>query len=226
MKTLPLISAAITALLPFVSQKTGLSEKHGFKMKMLCAFMYLTTGGLSAFAVNTVTTYSLMILGALCSGALGDFFLEYKGKKLFPIGVVFFALGHIAYTSTFLFSGSYRAIDSIAEISVAAVLINAFIIIFAKAKLKLNGKKKLLLAYAPILVLGCVCAVASGFIALKQGNASFGLCLASGGVLFFASDLMIGVGKGGIKRPEFLHNAVSYTYFSAQALFALSILFQ
>lgn len=226
MKTLPLVSAAITILLPFLLQKTGLSEKYGFKMKMLCAFMYLLTGGLSALAVNTATAYSLMILGALCSGALGDFFLEYKEKKLFSAGVIFFALGHIAYISTFLFSGTYRAVDSIAAVSLATVLINALIIIFAKAKLKLNGKKKLLLAYAPVLVLACICAVSSGLIAFRQGNASYGLCLTSGGVLFFASDIMIGIGKGGIKRPRFLHNAVSYTYFAAQALFALSIYFQ
>lgn len=89
MKILPLILAVITALLPFVLQKTGLSEKYGFKMKMLCAFMYLATGILSAAVLYRVTVYSLMILGALCLGVLGDFFLEYKSKSLFPIGAAF-----------------------------------------------------------------------------------------------------------------------------------------
>ena len=47
MKTLPFIFAVVTVLLPVITQKTGLSEKYGFKMKMLCAFMYIVTGVIS-----------------------------------------------------------------------------------------------------------------------------------------------------------------------------------
>lgn len=226
MKTLPLISALITALLPFVSQKTGLSKKYGLKIKMLNAFMYLVTGVLSAFAVNTVTTYSLLIIGALVLGALGDFFLEYKRKKLFPIGVVFFALGHIIYSLTFLYVGAYKALTHILTVTGITLALTFIIVLFAKTKLKLKGKKNMLLIYVPVLIFAFVSALISGAVAVNLGNLSFGLCLISGGALFFASDIMIGVGKGGIKRPEFLHHAVSYTYFTAQALFALSIYFQ
>ena len=87
-------------------------------------------------------------------------------------------------------------------------------------------KKNLLLIYAPVLIFSFACAVINGVIAMGEGDFAFGLCLIWGGSMFFASDIMIGVGKGGVKRPPFLHYAVSYTYFAAQALFALSILFQ
>ena len=226
MKTLPLISAAITALLPFISQKTGLSKKHGFKIKMLGAFMYLVTGVLSALAVNTVTAYSLMILSALVLGALGDFFLEYKGKKLFPLGAAFFAVGHIVYSCTFLFAGEFKAISSIWAVLGITAGLTAAVILVAKTKLKLSGKKKLLLLYVPVLVFAFASALACGAVAVSADKLPFALCLIFAGVLFFVSDIMIGVGKGGVKRPRFLHNAVSYTYFAAQALFALSILFQ
>ena len=94
MKILPLIFALISSLMPVITQKTGLSSKYGFKIKMLCAFMYLVTGVISVAAIYSVTQYSFFILGALVSGVLGDFFLSYKEDKYFPVGVLFFALGH------------------------------------------------------------------------------------------------------------------------------------
>ncbi len=226
MKTLPLIFAVISALMPVITQKTGLSEKYGFKMKMLCAFMYLITGILSAVAVYRVTAYSLLILGALAFGMLGDFFLEYKAKKFFPLGVVFFALGHIVYSYTFLCIGDYEALSYITAVITVTVAVTVIITAIAKTKFKLKGKKNMLLIYLPVLVFAFVCALVKGVISLNEGNLPFGMCLIFGGVLFFVSDIMIGVGKDGIKRPKFLHNAVSYTYFAAQALFALSIYFQ
>lgn len=225
MKTLPLIFAAVSILTPFVMQKAGLSEKYGFKIKMLCAFTYLATGVISAVSV-TATAYTFMILCALVLGILGDFFLSYKNDRYFFTGVIFFALGHIVYSYTFLCTGNYKALPQAGAVGIITALLTAIIILFAKTKLKLKGKKNLLLVYAPVLIFAFVCAVVSGFVAVNIGNLFFGLCLICGGILFFASDIMIGIGKGGIQRPEFLHNAVTYTYFAAQTLFALSIYFQ
>ena len=226
MKTAALISAVITVLIPIISQKSGLSKKYGFPLKMLCAFMYLLTGTLSVFSLGSPTAYSTLILSALVAGFLGDFFLEYKSKKLFPLGAVFFALGHIVYSFTFLFIGDYKAASHIWVVLGVTVAVTALIFAFAKRKLHLKGKKKYIVIYAPVLIFSFACAIVKGTIALSQESFAFGLCLIWGGSMFFASDIMIGVGKGGVKRPPFLHYAVSYTYFAAQALFALSILFQ
>ncbi len=226
MKVLSFIFAAITILMPFVTQKTGLSKKYGFPLKMLCAFLYLITGAFSVAGFGSVTEYSVMMLGGLVLGMLGDFFLEYKAKKLFPLGVVFFALGHIVYSITFLFIGVNKASEHMSAVLGITVAVTVLIVAFAKTKLKLKGKKNMLLIYAPVLIFSFACALIKGAVSLYEGNALFALCLMAGGTLFFVSDIMIGVGKGGIKRPKFLHYAVSYTYFAAQALFALSILFQ
>lgn len=225
MKTLPFIFAVVTVLLPVITQKTGLSEKYGFKMKMLCAFMYLITGVVSAVAVYRVTAYSVMILTALVLGMLGDFFLEYKAKKLFPFGVVFFALGHIAYIFTFLCIGENKAVYYVLPVLFTATVMY-LPLLFIIRRLKFKKFKKLILLYSAVLVFFYACALVMGTIPIRNGNLSFGLCLIFGATLFFASDIMIGVGKGGIKRPKFMQNAVSYTYFAAQALFALSIYFQ
>lgn len=226
MKTSALIFSVITMTLPVISQKSGLSKKYGFPLKMLSASLYLVTGILSAVSFGSVTEYSVMMLSGLVFGILGDFFLEYKSKKLFPLGAVFFALGHIVYSVTFLFIGNYNATSHIWAVLGTTLTITAVIFAFAKAKLHLKGKKKMIMVYAPVLIFSFACAIVKGAVALSAGSFAFGLCLIWGGSMFFASDVMIGVGKGGVKRPKILHYAVSYTYFAAQALFALSILFQ
>ena len=226
MKILTLIIAVISILLPIISQKSGLSKKYGFKLKMLSAFMYLLTGTLAVLTRGTMTDYSLCMLSALVLGILGDFFLEFKRKKFFPLGVVFFALGHIVYSLTFLFVGVGNAISHIWAVLGMTVAVTIMIFAFAKTKLRLTGKKNMLLIYVPVLIFSFACAVIKGAIALSVGSFAFGLCLIWGSSMFFASDIMIGVGKGGTKRPKILHYAVSYTYFAAQTLFALSILFQ
>lgn len=226
MKILPLIFAAAAIIMPVVSQKTGLSKKYGFPLKMLCAVFYLATGIFSALAADSITDYSLMILAALVFGVLGDFFLEFKKKKFFPLGAVLFALGHIIYSVAFLSVGNNKALPYIGAVLGITLTVTAVVFAYAKTKLKLKGKKIMILAYAPVLVFSFACAVVRGVLELQNGGILLGFCLIAGGTLFFASDIMIGVGKGGIKRPKILHNAVSYTYFAAQALFALSILFQ
>ena len=226
MKAIILIIAVFSVMLPVITQKTGLSERHGFPLKMLCAFMYMLTGVLSAVYTGEKTEYSLMILGGLLLGVLGDFFLEYKKKRYFSIGVVFFALGHIVYSLTFLFAGAYKAVGHItAVISITAVL-TAAIIIFARARMKLGGKKNILLLYAAVLIFTFAAAMVSGMVAAAEGNPFFALCLMTASSLFVFSDMLIGAKIGGMRRPKIFHYCVSYTYFAAQTLFALSIIFQ
>ncbi len=225
MKTLPLIFAVISALMPVITQKTGLSEKYGFKMKMLCAFMYLATGIASAASVSTATQYSFMILGALAFGVLGDFFLSYKKDRYFPVGMAFFALGHIAYFFTFLRIGQSKALYyAVTAAFLAAVILIPILLLIRRLKFKIS--KTMIVLYSAVLVFFYCCTIIMGRVCTINGKSALSFCLMFGGTLFFLSDIMIGIGKGGIKRPEFLHNAVSYTYFAAQTLFALSILFQ
>ena len=62
MKTSIIFLAVLSIIMPFITQKTGLSKKYGFKLKMLCAVLYLFTGILSAVSFGAVTEYSVMIL--------------------------------------------------------------------------------------------------------------------------------------------------------------------
>lgn len=226
MKILPLFVAFVSAIMPVITQKTGLSSKYSFKMKMLCALMYVATGILSAVMLFRVTYYSLLILGALVSGFLGDFFLSYKNDRYFPVGMGFFALGHIVYISTFLVIGNYEIISSVVYIIIATVILFVPVTYVVKTKINLGKLMLPVFVYGFILVLFFVCSITKGIAAVSAGNLTYGLCMILGAVLFIASDIMLGLRMGGIKLPKILSHAVSYTYFPAQTLFALSIYFQ
>ncbi len=225
-KTVLLIVAAFAALMPVLVQKTGLSAKYGFSMKMLCAFMYLATGVLAAVAYNAATLYTCFVFAALLFGVLGDFFISYKQDKYFLSGVLFFALGHIVYSIAFLGAGAYKAVQHIIPVAAVSVCIALFLFVIMKTRLQLGKLQIPLVIYAAILFFFFACAVTKGILAFAAGNLPFGLLVMAGGVLFIASDLMLGMRIGGVKLPKPLRHAVSYTYFPAQTLFALSIFFQ
>ncbi len=226
MKTIPLIFAVFAVLMPFLTQKTGLSQKYGLKIKMLCAFMYLVTGVISAFAVRPVTYYAVFILSALVSGFLGDFFLSYKNDRYFPIGVGFFALGHIVYSITFLFVGKMNASGYIIPVAVMTVILYLPVICVIKKKINLGKMEIPILIYALLLLFSFACGIAKGITAIQNADIISGLCLVSASVLFVVSDILLGLKSGGMKLPDMLRHAVTYTYFPAQTLFALSIYFQ
>ena len=226
MKTSILFLALISAMMPVITQKTGLSKKHPLEFKMLCVFLFLAVGMLSALKVGTFTAYSICILSALVSGGLGDFFLSYKKNKFFMLGLAFFAIGHLIYSYTFLCQGSYSASTYMIPVAIVTVVLTLSLFIFSKLRMKLGGKQIPFTVYGTVLAFFFTCAVASGLVAIASGNIAFGLCLITGGILFSFSDLLIGAKFGGMRRPKIFHYFVSYTYFTAQTLFALSILLQ
>lgn len=226
MKILPLIFAFISAILPVVTQKTGLSAKYGFKIKMLCALMYIITGIVSVSAISPITYYAFFILGALFSGFLGDFFLSYKNDRYFPVGVGFFALGHIIYSFTFLLIGETKAIEHIIPVTVMTLILFIAVVYIIKTKLNLGKIEKPVMIYALLLFFSFACGVANGIIAIKNGNFPMGLCMITASILFVVSDILLGLKTGGMKLPAKMRHMVTYTYFPAQTLFALSIYFQ
>ncbi len=226
MKILLWVIAAISIAMPVITQKTGLSKKYPLTLKMLCVFLFLAVGAVAALVSESLTSYTIYILSALVSGGIGDFFLSYKKNKFFMLGLVFFAVGHLIYSYTFLCQGSYPASVYIILVAVITVVLTLSLFIFAKLRMKLGNKQIPFTIYGAILVFFFSCAVVSGVVAIAKDNIGFGLCLIIGGALFSFSDLLIGAKFGGMRRPKILHYFVSYTYFAAQTLFALSIFFQ
>ena len=108
------------------------------------------------------------------------------------------------------------------DIALGSAVTSAFIPIFNEYLEKDGRKKAIEFSNYFINLIVLITALMSivGIVFSKQF-----VCLIAGGSLFSFSDLLIGAKLGGMRRPKIFHYAVSYTYFAAQTLLALSILF-
>ena len=226
MKILLFILVVLSFLMPVAVNKKLFPKLNGLQTKMLCAFMYILVGLGAIFSLTGDIKYSLFLFCALISGFLGDFFLSWRNEKYFLSGVLFFGIGHIIYILTFILIGS----GALKEKFFIPVIITAFlavvlILVIKLVKIKLKREQKPLLLYGLILCLSFASGAVRGVFAIISGDVFFGLCLLSGSTLFIISDVFLAVGMLGIRLPKIFNHAVSYTYFPAQTLLAVSIFF-
>ena len=226
MKILLFILVVLSFFMPVAVNKKLFPKLNGLQTKMLCAFMYILVGLGAIFSLTGDIKYSLFLFCALIFGFLGDFFLSWRNEKYFLFGVLFFGIGHIIYILTFILIGS----GALKEKFFIPVIITAFlavvlILVIKLAKIKLKREQKPLLLYGLILCLSFASGAVRGVFALMSGDIFFGLCLLAGSTLFIISDVFLAVGMLGIRLPKIFNHAVSYTYFPAQTILALSIFF-
>lgn len=163
---------------------------------------------------------------ALFFGLLGDFWLDYKNSKYFLLGVLFFSIGHLIYLYIFIFGFTPSLVPYTKQIILGflGLCVAAVIEVFAD-KIRFPKGRKIMIAYSFLLMFSFIFAVSRGVVSIINGNTAFGACLVAAGGLFLLSDTFLAVslyGKPKLKCNDIL---VAYTYFPAQALFGLSILF-
>ena len=220
-----------------VAQRPGVSIKS-FCFKMICATMFAAIGFLCyRYSGNTSEFAKHMLIG-LCLGWVGDVFLHLKkgNKILFGIGFCFFFSSHILYLIAFSKATEQYFPDSktatVATIALIVVVIFcSYLYIKLKKKLKLNPFiGALCLVYGLVLVPMMVSAFMFSvqYIAAGYPNAIFGgICLTLGGISFYLSDFSIAflMFNKADKDRIGLKNFNIGTYFFAQTMLALSILF-
>lgn len=237
-----LVSLAIVIELIFVpkflvAQRPGICIKS-FCYKMICATMFVAIGFLCyRYSGNTSEFAKHMLIG-LCLGWVGDVFLHIKPAKefFFGIGFCFFFSSHILYLIAFskaanqyFTKSNYITIISI--ILIAVVILCSALYTKFKKKMKMNLlTAPLCFGYALVLVPMMVNAFMFSvqYIAAGYPNAILGgICLTLGGISFYLSDFTIAFltfnkpDKGNIPLKNFNIG----TYFFAQTMLALSILF-
>lgn len=226
MKILLFILVVLSFFMPVAVNKKLFPKLNGLQTKMLCAFMYILVGLGAIFSLTGDIKYSLFLFCALISGFLGDFFLSWRNEKYFLSGVLFFGIGHIIYILTFILIGSGALKKKFfIPVIITAFLAVVLILVIKLAKIKLKREQKPLLLYGLILCLSFASGAVRGVFALMSGDIFFGLCLLAGSALFIISDVFLAVGMLGIRLPKIFNHAVSYTYFPAQTILALSIFF-
>lgn len=217
---------AMTVIITVLSKLLPFFKKEPLKSKMLCSFLFLMTGFFAAICKGS-SHYSALMIAALFFGLLGDFWLDYKNSRYFLLGVLFFSIGHAIYLYTFILHLQPSLITYRKQILLGflALCIAAVIEVIVD-KIRFPKGRKIMIAYSFLLMFSFIFSVSRGVVSIIGGNTEFGVCLVAAGGLFLLSDTFLAVslyGKPKLKCNDIL---VAYTYFPAQALFGLSILFQ
>ena len=217
-------------------------SKKSLTCKMIAATMFVAIGVLGMFITDNKSEYANTMLIGLVLGWVGDLFMHIPHPPGNPrmsvvyIGAAAFLIGHIFYVSAFvkstaILTESYKFF-TLPEIIAFFVIFIAFALML-KPVFKFEFKNRFmqigLYLYSVFLIIMLVKACKLGITYFTSGaeNRLIGmLILLVGGVLFFISDLTLGIRLiGGGKGNKTIKTVSLYAYFFAQLLLATSILF-
>lgn len=214
----------IASVVSWVSPKC---RNNYLPSKMVNSAMFVLTAIFASLSVTTDSIYPIMITVGLVFGLIGDFLLEWKGGKLFYLGVLSFSINHFFYLYSFirLFNTDIMKYQKDMLIALAVIIVMGIIdIVFEKIEFK--GFNKVMLIYSGILIASFIFSLFRGVSSIiDDKNTVFGILIAAAGGCFIASDTFLAAqlfGKSHFKKPEAF---VLFFYFPAQTLFALSIHF-
>ncbi len=214
-----------TAFIAVLSQLLPIFRKKPLHSKMLCSSLFFLTG-ITAAISKGFGTYSLLMIAALFFGLLGDFWLDYKHSKYFMTGVLFFSIGHLIYLYAFILYCQPSLITYWKQILLGFLgLCVAAVLEVVIDKIRFPKGKRIMILYSFLLMFSFIFAVSRGTVSIINGETEFGACLVAAGGLFLLSDTFLAVSLYGKPKLKCNDKLVAFTYFPAQALFALSILF-
>lgn len=215
-----------TAVITVLSQFLPFFKKKPLHSKMLCSSLFFLTG-ISAAVAKDFTSYSLLMIAALFFGLLGDFWLDYKQSRYFMTGVLFFSIGHLIYLYTFIIHCQPSLLTYWKQILLGFLgLCVAAVLEVIIDKIRFPKGRRIMILYSFLLMFSFIFAVSRGVVSIINGNTEFGYCLVAAGGLFLLSDTFLAVSLYGKPKLRCNDKLVALTYFPAQALFALSILFK
>ncbi|MCI8421008.1 MAG: hypothetical protein HFE34_01810 [Clostridia bacterium] len=173
-------------------------------------------------------SYSLVVIFGLILGLIGDIFLclydcnsHPKRKNLIQVvGVAFFFLGHLCYMFNFLTLEPFK----LYLLPTLIVLPIVYIILACKVLTSSKAQNVMLAIY--YLALNLILTSSINLMIVRGVNA-FTLLNLIGCVLFISSDSVLGLSwfAPTLKLPKSHDYYIILSYYTAQCLFALSIIF-
>lgn len=216
--------------------------KKSLTLKMISATAFVAIGFLAMQISGNESYYASTMLIGLILGWVGDLFMHIPhapGKPNMPVvyvGAAAFLIGHIFYVLAFVKSAMALTPDykffTIPELIVFVILFIAFSLMLEpvfKFKYENAFVKVTLHIYSlflmVMLIKSCMFGITYYLSGAENGLVSM-IILLIGGVLFFVSDLTLGLRLLGVAKGNKTVKTISlYTYFFAQLLLATSILF-
>lgn len=219
-------------------------SKRSLSIKLIASTLFLAIAALCIVIKNNQSEYAQFMLIGLLLGWIGDILMHIPIKSMITVysGAAAFLIGHIFYmvaftrTATSLIDrysyGRQYSFFNKTEL-IALVLLCAAALLLLKPVLHFDFDNVFMkigvFIYGMLLIFMLVKAISFALIFYSfsmENNISGSVILMAGSVLFFISDLTLGLRLLGGKRDSRAVLTTSvFTYFSAQTLFALSILY-
>lgn len=231
------VLAEIAAVPVFLKYYWPGRSKKSFMWKIISASLFVLCGFLCVKISGNNTPYASLMMWGLVLGFFGDIFLHSVQNKTwhFVVGFLSFLVGHIVYIVAFwkaiktTYPGSpfFTWYELLATFALLAVMLTIM--------LKMNifkGKKPLVVAFGAygfilftMLTKGLRYAIGEIVYGTNDNMLPIFLTVGLGAVLFTVSDIILGftIPMGKTTRAVRCVNIV--TYFIAQILFGVSILF-
>ena len=216
--------------------------KKSLACKMVAATAFVLIGVLGMFITDNKSDYASTMIIGLIFGWVGDLFMHIPHPPGNPrmsvvyIGAASFLIGHIFYVTAFVKSTMALTVNynffTIPEIIAFLVIFIAFAFML-KPVFKFEYKNLFmqiaLYFYSMFLIVMLIKSCKFGityFLSGAENGLPAMLILLIGGVLFFISDLTLGLRLlGSAKGNKKVKTLSLYAYFFAQLLLATSILF-
>lgn len=216
--------------------------KKSLACKMVAATAFVLIGVLGMFITDNKSDYITTMIIGLIFGWVGDLFMHIPHPPGNPrmsvvyVGAASFLIGHIFYVSAFVKSTMALTVNynffTIPEIIAFLVIFIAFAFML-KPVFKFEYKNLFmqiaLYFYSMFLIVMLIKSCKFGityFLSGAENGLPAMLILLIGGVLFFISDLTLGLRLlGSAKGNKKVKTLSLYAYFFAQLLLATSILF-
>lgn len=206
----------IDLLLVYTALVTGLvwaemveARRAQYVLKPLAAIWFCFMAvWLGAFTIELA--YGRLIFAGLAACAIGDVCLLARGKKrLFQLGMLAFAAGHLIYAYAFYSLGQniLLAIDALLVFGAGSALA------FRHMSKTLDPDMRISVALYNVIITGMV------VTAIGTQN----LLIIAGALMFAASDVVVGQDRF-VKYDPRHALLISPLYFGAQAVFAMSVM--
>lgn len=197
----------------------NLNKKLRVKTKLITSFFFILTGLAGYFSSHGNFYYFLFIIFALVFSFIGDFFLALKNNNLFfLLGISSFSIAHICFSLAFITISSFKI--SYLLLAIIISLIVTFLLNSIKG-FNFNNMYFFANIYAFLLV----------FMTLNATSFIVNLSLFSilaffASLLFLLSDILLSFIYFYSSPPKYLSLINMITYYIAQGLFALTILYK
>lgn len=220
-----ILGAAILLVLLYIVIEIKGSALNAFFMKALASFGFIMVFVNASFERDLLKPFIFLFLLGLVSGLLGDLFLALRplrpkeeNEMLINRGILAFSIGHVFYFFGLLMISDFHNMAIVVSVSVTILVIVMSYVL--KFDMKKNRISSYIYSFLIFLMVGQTIGLSS-----VEGFSGGPLILMIGAILFGISDLILApiYFKGANDKKMVILNLM--TYYGAQLLIALSILY-